>query len=476
MRLRTTTEPKDEELIQLIKDDPIGRNQELGYLVRLLDANPEGLSVFLNGSWGSGKSYFVRQAELLLRALNPNLGDVDGLTRQEAADIVGPNGRPEGARTYLPVHFNAWKHDAFGEPVLSLMCDIADMEGIRPDGSWDKKAFKDLLKNIARCVMKATLPAGAIDLTGEASDMLRAILDLYKPAEDPLEEYRARKQLDTHVSDLIRKARAAAGDGNKPADAIVMFVDELDRCRPSYAIEVLESIKHLLVRPDVIVVFAVDATQLAEAIRGAYGTGYDAERYLRRFYDVPLRLPEVDMASFANHTLGQVTPVTTFDHVAQELMNSSELVMRDAVQLCEMLTRTRSHAAQLRGDDIRDVIVRDVLCPLVCYLQITHQGELENVILRGVVSDSVCACANSSKTLHGILDEVMSTSLVWSIPNPMENHDIIRKEFLRDLLLVYLTNEGVRAREDALERLHDTGANLRLRGDVLRDVLEQWAE
>lgn len=145
------------------------------------------------------------------------------------------------------------------------------------------------------------------------------------------------------------------------------------------------------------------------------------------------------------------------------------------MQLCQMFDRTRSQVAQYARTNVLDEIVYDALCPLVCYLQITHQGELENAILRGEVSDDVRAYANSSKTLRGILDEAMSTSSVWSIPNPMEGHGKIREEFLRDLLLVYLANEGVRAREETLARLHDTGGSLTRRRVALRDVLEQWA-
>ena len=480
MRMRTTTEPNEDELVQLMKNDPIGRNRELGYLVRLLDANPEGLSIFLNGTWGSGKSYFVRQAELLLRALNPNLGDVDDLTTEDVSKVVGPERTTTaGGRWYLPVYFNAWRHDAFGEPVLSLMCDIADMEGIRPERDWDRESFKGLLAGIAKCLMKATLPAGVPDLTGDAADMLRAVLSLPRPADDPLEEYRSRKKLDEHVDGLVRQALRAAGSDERPADAIVMFVDELDRCRPSYAMEVLESVKHLLVRPDVVVVFSVDARQLAETIRGAYGMGYDADRYLRRFYDVALLLPEVDMASFAEGALGQSKPTTGFDLVARELTGGGELVMRDAVQLYEMLSHAK--AMRCKGADALDVAVNEALCPLVCYLQVTRQADLESAVLRGEVGDGIFGCVDGSRTLRRILDNVIAEATshpgwpgTWTIPDPNDAYDNIRKDLLRDLLLIYLTKEGVRAREDALGRLTDE-ANLDKRRNVLRGVLERWA-
>jgi hypothetical protein len=254
-----------------------------------------------------------------------------------------------------------------------------------------------------------------------------------------------------------------------------MFVDELDRCRPIYAIEVLESIKHLLARPDVVVIFSVDARQLIEAIRGAYGMSYDAERYLRRFYDVLLLLPEVDMTRFTANTLGQAAPITQFDCVAQELMGNGELVMRDAVQLYEMLSHAHTQIVNCINVGNLDTIVNDALCPLVCYLQITSQDDLEGAVLRGEVSDSMYACIDKSTTLRKTIDEAISKQSMWTNPHPTESHDNIRKEFLRDLLLVYLTREGVRAHQDALERLHETETDLRRRRGVLRDVLDHWA-
>lgn len=66
---------------------------------------------------------------------------------------------------------------------------------------------------------------------------------------------------------------------------IFILVDELDRCRPSYAVELLERIKHLFSIEDFVFVLGSDTEQLSHAIRGLYGAGFDAERYLKRFVD-----------------------------------------------------------------------------------------------------------------------------------------------------------------------------------------------
>ncbi|MCX0443707.1 KAP family NTPase [Aeromonas veronii] len=63
-----------------------------------------------------------------------------------------------------------------------------------------------------------------------------------------------------------------------------MLIDELDRCRPSYAVEMLETIKHIFDIPKVVFVLATDTEQLQHAIKVIYGGGFDAQTYLGRFF------------------------------------------------------------------------------------------------------------------------------------------------------------------------------------------------
>ena len=76
------------------------------------------------------------------------------------------------------------------------------------------------------------------------------------------------------------------------------MIDELDRCRPSYAVELLEVAKHLFSVDRIIFVLAVNRDQLAHSVRALYGSDFDAEGYLRRFFDVDFQLPEPNRDAF----------------------------------------------------------------------------------------------------------------------------------------------------------------------------------
>ena len=79
---------------------------------------------------------------------------------------------------------------------------------------------------------------------------------------------------------------------------LIVAIDELDRCRPSYAIELLEVAKHLFAVDHVVFVLAVNCEQLAHSVKALYGNDFDAEGYLRRFFDVDCQLPEPGRDAF----------------------------------------------------------------------------------------------------------------------------------------------------------------------------------
>jgi hypothetical protein len=96
---------------------------------------------------------------------------------------------------------------------------------------------------------------------------------------------------------------------------ILVLVDELDRCRPDYAIELLEGIKHLFGVPGVYFVVATNIPQLAHSVRAIYGNGFDGERYLKRFFDMEYSLPMPDAKKFTANLLSKMDLKNTGEFV-----------------------------------------------------------------------------------------------------------------------------------------------------------------
>jgi hypothetical protein len=83
---------------------------------------------------------------------------------------------------------------------------------------------------------------------------------------------------------------------------LIFFIDELDRCRPNYAVEVLEQVKHFFNVPGIVFVLSIDKEQMVNAIKGFYGNeSINGHEYLRRFIDLEYVIPAPETATFCNY-------------------------------------------------------------------------------------------------------------------------------------------------------------------------------
>lgn len=84
----------------------------------------------------------------------------------------------------------------------------------------------------------------------------------------------------------------ALKDAKKHPLPLFIFIDELDRCRPTYAISMLERIKHLFDIPNVVFLIATDTTSLSHSVKAVYGNEFKSREYLGRFFNRTYKLPE----------------------------------------------------------------------------------------------------------------------------------------------------------------------------------------
>ncbi len=102
---------------------------------------------------------------------------------------------------------------------------------------------------------------------------------------------RAIRELKSRLASLV--ALLKAGSLKAP---IVIVIDELDRCRPTYAIKLLEEIKHLFDVEGLVFVLGTNLDQLAHSVSGTYGPNFDGAAYLRKFIGRRYRLREPELS------------------------------------------------------------------------------------------------------------------------------------------------------------------------------------
>ena len=88
----------------------------------------------------------------------------------------------------------------------------------------------------------------------------------------------------------------------KTGRPLVFIIDELDRCRPTFSIELLERVKHIFDVPGMVFVFGVNRDELCSSIKSIYGE-IEADVYLRRFFEMEFLLPEASSENFCRHLI-----------------------------------------------------------------------------------------------------------------------------------------------------------------------------
>lgn len=94
---------------------------------------------------------------------------------------------------------------------------------------------------------------------------------------------------------------------------VFILIDELDRCRPTYAIEMLETIKHFFDIPNFVFVIATDTQQLSHSIKAVYGSGFDGSEYLSRFFNRTATLPQGKLRGFILNELSKTNIIESFE-------------------------------------------------------------------------------------------------------------------------------------------------------------------
>ena len=124
-------------------------------------------------------------------------------------------------------------------------------------------------------------------------------------------------------------------------------MDELDRCRPSYAVKLLERIKHYFSNDNITFVFSVNMNELQHTIKKYYGDTFDACRYLDRFFDLRITLPPPDKIKYY-HSIN-FGSTYTYDQVCKAVIENYNLSLREIakyVQLTKIAAYEPTHSGK----------------------------------------------------------------------------------------------------------------------------------
>lgn len=203
---------------------------------------------------------------------------------------------------YTVIRFDAWKNDfwnnAFEPFVASIMGqDIFDLDR-------DRKNAESLLKNLA--VSAGIIAKGIVKRKVEdyidPDSLDEAINKSAGSAKDFLlrdsKLFNDYQEFKRGIEDFKEALLRLVDDKRK----IVILVDELDRCKPTFSIQLLEIVKHLFDMSGITFLFMIDIEQLSHSVKTVYGQGMDATGYLCRFFDYIARMPKPDIKAYIHNS------------------------------------------------------------------------------------------------------------------------------------------------------------------------------
>lgn len=302
-------EPSRENLLRTYKENSIGRNADLIHFIAILDAIEDGCSIALDGNWGSGKTFFVKQAKMVMDAYNEYIKSCTEDDRNIIKSVQTETSVIDLSKIQpqVCVYYDAWENDNDDDPILSLVYTI--LNGADEDFSFREHSFLEI--------------AAGLMQTFTGRDW-KQIVDGLK-GKDPLEGLKQSKHIETLVAEFLKSLLPEHGN------RLVVFIDELDRCKPSYAVRLLERIKHYFSNDQITFVFSVNTNELQHTIRKYYGNDFNASRYLDRFFDLRIALPLPNMERFYRSISFDDTSYT-YDIVCSAVIKTYHFELREVAR------------------------------------------------------------------------------------------------------------------------------------------------
>ena len=268
------------------KRKPIAEN-----IIRLLTSDIDLSPMVIDGGWGTGKTEFCQKLIRLMQQQHPD---------------------------YQPVYIDAFRSDHSGEPLLALLAEIIKACTPEDTGEQPSEQRKNITRKVAKAagfVMKTVVQAAVghvlkqntDDLAEELQQIMNDDQEADSLAETVTDATIASHTIDATVEALLKEQIEAEKNletlkaclkefaEEKP---IILFIDELDRCRPDYAVDMLEVIKHVFEVENVKIVLVTNTKQLRAAINHRYGMEVDAQKYLDKFLKYSFALPDKVVARF----------------------------------------------------------------------------------------------------------------------------------------------------------------------------------
>ena len=343
------------------KNDIFQRKEFGDKLKNLVKNSDSAITIGLDSRWGNGKTTFIKMWQ--------------GHIKDDMKSI----------------YFDAFANDYQKDTFLALITEIYELIKEEKEKEEFKKKAKNVIKAIIRGGLKRVIPtlSGGIIDNSMIDSIGEALID--QSFKNATEDKKAMTDFRDSLGEWSKKQK-------KP---VVFIIDELDRCRPDFALELIENIKHLFSVERITFLLVINKTQLEQSIKCRYGD-INASEYLQKFVHLWLQLPRKTAKNYNDYDDGDDGGKYT-KNIFNKMMNNVELNKNiGEYELLELLKIIRILQPSFReinqiltllavsiNINNQRIYVHVLSRVFVCYFKICKPCLLEKIIHKEISADKV---------------------------------------------------------------------------------------
>lgn len=260
-----------------MKKKLVERKNDIDVLINIIknkceyqENSENGLVILLNGEWGTGKTTLLSEF----------VKKIEKIDRMELFNV-----------------YNAYEHDYYDNAYIPFFASIEDKIQL-------KKEFSNFIKSVGeKSINSFIVISYAVtksifqkNLKFDIDNVKENLKDIQseKINNDYLIDYNNFKKYKKQIKEKMEKI---CKDRTQ-----IFIIDELDRCKPTFAIDTLEIIKHFFDIKNCVFIVSIDKVQLEGSIKSVYGNGINGEKYFSKLFDYQHNLLPLDFYNIVDYS------------------------------------------------------------------------------------------------------------------------------------------------------------------------------
>ena len=341
-------EISNENVERTLIDDVLKRNECIYNFLQLIYTQDSQVTISIDGEWGAGKTFFVKQLEYVINKLNVQENENEQSEITKIINNLKNRLSESNINTYgntRAIYYNACEYDYFEEPILTIIADIIKNN---PNIDILNPHIKESIGNKIDKFLSSFKVSSSFQLNNGSTIGIEFQKEKNEGEKSIIEKIILDKELEKNFKLLLEDLLVES------SNKLIIFIDELDRCNPKFAVKLLEKIKYFFNDDRFIFVFSTNLNQLQYTIENYYGTNFDGIYYLQKFFDYQLELSNIKVEDYVRLSIKLIDIYSRdyFDSAVMDGVKNMQFQLRDCNKYFELL--------KLKYSDLKK-IARDIL-------------------------------------------------------------------------------------------------------------------